>query len=94
MNPPRLHSETPCDRLETTSLITLSPTPEVFCQQLREISVDNFRLNETNDIPTTATTQTAHTLELRHELMYNFKGRYRREFYIKSVTAMEHFREK
>ena len=55
--------------------------------------MDNFKLNHTNDIPTTATTQTPHRLELRHEMMYNSKGRYRREFYLKSGSTTEKFLE-
>ena len=55
--------------------------------------MDSFKLINTNDIPTTATTQTAQTSELRHEMMYNFKCRYRRDFYLKSGTAREQFRE-
>ena len=55
--------------------------------------MENFKLINTNYIPTTATTQTAHAPELRHEMMYNFKCRYRRELYLKSGTATEKFRE-
>ena len=79
MNLPRFHSGTAFDRLETTNLITLSLIPEVVWLQPPEISMNNFKLIDTNDIPTTATTKTAHTPELRHEMMYNFKCRYRRE---------------
>ena len=52
--------------------------------------MDNFKLINTNDIPT----QTAHTPELRHDMMYKYKCRSRREFFLKSETATEKFRGK
>ena len=55
--------------------------------------MDNFKLKNTNDNSTTATFQTAYTPELRHEMMYNFICRHRREIYLTSGTVMERFRE-
>ena len=71
------------------------PIPEVVWQQPPEMFKDTSKLINTNDIPTTATTatQTAHIPELRHEMMYTFKCHYRKEFYLKSGTATESFRE-
>ena len=64
---PRLYSETACDRLETNKLIKLSPIPEVAWQQPPEISMDNFNLNNIDNIAATVTTQTAHITEPRHK---------------------------
>ena len=55
--------------------------------------MDKFKCNTTIDVATTATTQSAHTLELRLQMMYNYECRYRREFYLKSGTAKEKFQE-
>ena len=90
----RVRSGTACDRLlETTKLITLSRIPEVVWQQPPEVSMDNFNLRKTNVFATTATIQTAHTPELRHEMKYNYQCRYRGEFYLKSGTATEQFQK-
>ena len=93
LNLPSLHSGTRFDRVETTNLIPLSLIPEVVWQQPPEISMDNFILNNTNDIATAATTQTAHTPELRLEMMFNYECRYQKEFYLKSENAPEKFQE-
>ena len=55
--------------------------------------MDNFKLITTNDIATNATIQTAQTLHFRYEMMYSYKCRYRREFFLKSGTTTEQFRE-
>ena len=64
LNLPRFHSETACERLETTKLITLSYIPEVVWQQPPEISMDNFKLIIIIIIiAATVTTQTALIIE-------------------------------
>ena len=55
--------------------------------------MDDFKLNNTNDIATTETTQTANTPELKLEMIYSYECRYRRELYLKSGNAMQQFGE-